>query len=92
MKLDSGVPWGRLSEEYRSMLPSTGKDRKNDIPGCEDGVARCDADLSCRGGSVVSADSRMPIAWQREVWPAGSARERSATKVKWSIRRNEISP
>lgn len=56
MKLDSVVPWGRSYEEYRSMFALTGSDLEKSILGCSDGPAAFNAELTSRGGTVVSVD------------------------------------
>ena len=56
MKLDSVVPWGRSFEEYRSIFTLTEDDLQKRILGCGDGPACFNAELTLRGGKVVSVD------------------------------------
>lgn len=56
MQLESIVPWGRSSEEYRSMFALSEADLQKRILGCGDGPAAFNAGLSQRGGYVVSVD------------------------------------
>lgn len=50
------VPWGRAFDEYRSMFALTEDDLARQILGCADGPASFNAELTARGGSVVSSD------------------------------------
>jgi hypothetical protein len=50
------VPWGRSYEEYVAMFGLTDAELKLDILGCGDGPAGFNAELTRRGGHVVSAD------------------------------------
>ena len=56
MKLEEIVPWGRSFEEYRSMFALSEGDLGRRILGAGDGPASFNAELSARGGSVLSAD------------------------------------
>ncbi|MDX2370633.1 MAG: class I SAM-dependent methyltransferase [Colwellia sp.] len=56
MKLDSVVPWGRSFEEYRSIFALSEDDLKKRLLGCGDGPACFNAELTLRGGNVVSVD------------------------------------
>ena len=56
MKLDSVVPWGRSFEEYRSIFALSEDDLKKCLLGCGDGPACFNAELTQRGGNVVSVD------------------------------------
>ena len=54
--LSSVVPWGRSFDEYRRMFALTEADLASRILGCGDGPASFNADLTRRGGRVVSSD------------------------------------
>jgi len=54
--LDRVVLWGRSYEEYAAMFALTARDLRRGIIGCGDGPAGFNADLSRRGGRVVSVD------------------------------------
>jgi len=55
-RLEEVVPWGRSFEEYTGMFALTRKDLEERILGCADGPASFNAELTWRGGRVVSAD------------------------------------
>jgi hypothetical protein len=54
--LSDVVPWGRSFAEYVSMFRLTDADLTRSILGCGDGPASFNAELTTRGGRVVSAD------------------------------------
>lgn len=54
--LDSIVPWGRSFDEYAAMFALAEADLAGCILGCGDGPAAFNAELSQRGGRVLSAD------------------------------------
>ena len=54
--LDQVVPWGRSYDEYVRMFDLGAVDLGRRILGCGDGPAAFNAELSRRGGSVVSID------------------------------------
>ena len=54
--IDRVVPWGRSLEEYRAMFSLSESDLARRILGCGDGPASFNAELSARGGRVVSVD------------------------------------
>jgi SAM-dependent methyltransferase len=54
--LDKVVPWGRSYDEYLAMFALTEADLKRSILGCGDGPAGFNADLTRRGGRIVSVD------------------------------------
>ena len=54
--IDRVVPWGRSLEEYRAMFALSEDDLAGRILGCGDGPASFNAELSARGGRVVSVD------------------------------------
>ncbi|MGR9072149.1 MAG: SAM-dependent methyltransferase [Gammaproteobacteria bacterium] len=54
--LENIVPWGRSYEEYVRMFDLSEDDLKRRILGCADGPAGFNAELTRRGGNVVSAD------------------------------------
>ncbi len=56
MKLDDVVPWGRSLDEYRQMFMLSDVDLEKQIVGCGDGPASFNAELTARGGSVISID------------------------------------
>ena len=53
---ESVVPWGRSYDEYVSMFALTDRDLAGTVLGCGDGPAAFNADLTARGGRVVSVD------------------------------------
>jgi len=64
VSLKNVVPWGRSLDEYQLMFELTDTDLKKSIVGCGDGPASFNAELTQRGGQVVSFD---PIyCFQRE--------------------------
>jgi hypothetical protein len=54
--LDQVVPWGRSFDEYRRMFGLTDEDLGRTIVGCGDGPASFNAEMTRRGGRVVSCD------------------------------------
>ncbi|MBS1211467.1 MAG: hypothetical protein H6R26_83 [Proteobacteria bacterium] len=54
--LDRIVPWGRTFDEYRAMFGLSDGELVRRILGCGDGPASFNAELTRRGGSVVSFD------------------------------------
>ena len=54
--LEKVVPWGRSYDEYVAMFGLTEADLKYRILGCGDGPAGFNAELSKRGGYVISID------------------------------------
>ena len=54
--IDRVVPWGRSLDEYRAMFALSEGDLTRRIVGCGDGPASFNAELSARGGNVVSVD------------------------------------
>jgi hypothetical protein len=54
--LDRVVPWGRSLAEYRRMFALTEQDLERRILGCADGPASFNAEVTRRGGRVVSTD------------------------------------
>ena len=54
--LKNVVPWGRSYDEYVAMFDLSGEDLKGAILGCADGPAAFNAELTKRGGKVVSVD------------------------------------
>jgi hypothetical protein len=56
MQLSSIIPWGRSLAEYRAMFMLTENDLKQRILGCSDGPASFNAELTQRGGQVISID------------------------------------
>lgn len=56
MELSSVVPWGRSFDEYRAIFSLTDDDLGKCILGCSDGPASFNAELTRRGGNVVSVD------------------------------------
>jgi GNAT superfamily N-acetyltransferase len=50
------VPWGRSFDEYVRMFALTEDDLKRSILGCADGPAAFNAELTRRGGQIVSCD------------------------------------
>jgi len=55
-RLEEVVPWGRSFEEYTGMFALTDRDLEERILGCADGPASFNAELTWRGGRVVSVD------------------------------------
>lgn len=56
MKLDNVVPWGRSFEEYCSIFALSEDDLQKRLLGCGDGPACFNAQLTQRGGNVISVD------------------------------------
>lgn len=56
MKLTEVVPWGRNLNEYKAMFSLTERDLDKTILGCSDGPACFNAELTKRGGNIVSID------------------------------------
>lgn len=56
VRLDQIVPWGRSFDEYRLMFNLTDRELGGRILGCGDGPASFNAELTRRGGRVVSCD------------------------------------
>jgi len=56
MDLKNIVPWGRSFEEYQRMFSLTDSDLQKSILGCGDGPASFNAELTARGGNVISID------------------------------------
>jgi hypothetical protein len=56
VELRNVVPWGRSFEEYQEIFSLTKADLKKSILGCGDGPASFNAELTKRGGNVVSID------------------------------------
>ena len=54
--LDTVVPWGRSYEEYVSMFSLDGNDLRSSIVGCADGPSGFNAELTRRGGKIISVD------------------------------------
>lgn len=50
------VPWGRSYEEYAAMFDLSTVDLQRRILGCADGPAAFNAELSRRGGQIISVD------------------------------------
>ncbi|CAI8814167.1 class I SAM-dependent methyltransferase [Methylocaldum szegediense] len=55
-QLDQVVPWGRSFDEYVAMFALQPDDLGKRILGCGDGPADFNAELTARGGAVVSVD------------------------------------
>jgi len=56
MTLEKVVPWGRSFDEYVDMFALAAGDLQGRILGCGDGPAGFNAELTRRGGRVVSCD------------------------------------
>ena len=54
--LETVVPWGRSYDEYVAMFSLTETDLNKRLLGCGDGPASFNAELTKRGGKVVSVD------------------------------------
>jgi hypothetical protein len=54
--LENVVPWGRSFDEYRRMFALSDDDLRRRLVGCADGPASFNAELTARGGRVVSCD------------------------------------
>ncbi len=54
--LEKVVPWGRSYDEYLRMFALTEDDLGRQILGCGDGPASFNAELSQRGGHIISID------------------------------------
>lgn len=55
-RLEEVVPWGRSFEEYAGMFALANEDLEKRILGCADGPAGFNAELTKRGGRIVSID------------------------------------
>lgn len=56
MELSEVVPWGRTLSEYKEMFSLTSRDLDKKILGCGDGPASFNAELTAKGGNVISID------------------------------------
>lgn len=56
MKLKNVVPWGRSFSEYEEMFCLSAQDITKSILGCGDGPASFNAELTKKGGAVISID------------------------------------
>src|SRR5690348_10069610 len=56
VRLDQIVPWGRSFDEYRLMFDLGDRELAQTILGCGDGPASFNAELTRRGGRVISCD------------------------------------
>src|SRR6476661_2344408 len=56
ISLDEVVPWGRTMLEYERMFALDAADLTRSILGCGDGPASFNAELTARGGQVLSCD------------------------------------
>lgn len=56
MELKNVVPWGRSFQEYKKMFCLTDQDIAKSMLGCGDGPASFNAELTKKGGSVISID------------------------------------
>ena len=56
MTLDQVVPWGRSLDEYQQMFDLSPQALAGKILGCGDGPASFNAELTVRGGQVISVD------------------------------------
>ena len=56
MELKNVVPWGRSLAEYIEIFSLTESDFRKSILGCGDGPASFNAELTAKGGKVVSID------------------------------------
>ncbi len=54
--LEEVVPWGRSFDEYVAMFALSGRELERPVLGCGDGPASFNAELTDRGGHVVSID------------------------------------
>jgi SAM-dependent methyltransferase len=55
-ELSQVVPWGRSYDEYVSMFSLSEEDHRKRILGCGDGPAGFNAEITLRGGHVISVD------------------------------------
>ncbi len=56
IQLNEVVPWGRALAEYRQMFGLSEEDLTGQILDCAGGPASFNAEITARGGSVISAD------------------------------------
>ncbi|NML18431.1 SAM-dependent methyltransferase [Azohydromonas caseinilytica] len=56
MELKNVVPWGRSLAEYQAMFALSEDDLSKRILGCGDGPASFNAEVTAKGGSVISFD------------------------------------
>ena len=66
-QLQEVVPWGRSFEEYRNMFDLSDQDLKGRILGCGDGPASFNAELTKKGGKVVSVDPLLAFLWKKNI-------------------------
>lgn len=76
LKLDSVVPWGRSFDEYCRMFALRSVDLAGRILGCADGPAAFNAELTARGGRIVSVDPLYQFSAAEIRSRIGDARER----------------
>ena len=62
MELKNIVPWGRSFDEYQEFFGLTDGDLSKTILGCGDGPASFNAELTSRGGNVISVDPTYQFA------------------------------
>jgi hypothetical protein len=85
--LNNIYPWGRSFDEYRRMFRLTDQDLQRRVLGCADGPAAFNAEMTRRGGRVVSCDplyrfdagqirARIDAVYPEMVGRAGRGRER----------------
>ncbi len=55
-QLDNVIPWGRSLDEYEAMFALGDEELNANILGCADGPASFNAEMTARGGSVISVD------------------------------------
>lgn len=83
MKLDEIVPWGRTLEEYREMFALSDADLDLRLLGCGDGPASANAELTARGGRMVSVDPLYQFA-------AGAIRDRIRATADTVLAQTEV--
>jgi hypothetical protein len=74
--LDSVVPWGRSFDEYCRMFALRSVDLAGKLLGCADGPASFNAELTARGGRVISADPLYALSAQEIRSRIADARDR----------------
>src|SRR5690349_3066152 len=82
LRYESVVPWGRSFDEYRRMFALSEEDLKTRILGCGDGPAAFNAQLSARGGRVVSCDPLYQFGTQQIRARIAATRETVMTQTR----------
>lgn len=85
LKLNSVVPWGRSFDEYCRMFALRSVDLAGRILGCADGPASFNAELTARGGRVVSVDPLYRFSAEEIQSRIADARERVEANTRQNL-------